>query len=232
MSFAVHEGSFYSRRAALAFADWLLDSSPLGDAARARTIEVPAHIGLALEEVLWPTFVAARADALGVGGADPGPPLCAHGGAVDDGTDDATARSILALRLGRDRTACGAPAALKRWRCVQPAQCPVATALLDCLATADRSGGPTVEADQRGVLSCAASSGLLDGGRLGVDAKARTCALLPAPSGAPFSKLDALLDLAVEVRRWLAARAGLPVEDRPAAAAALLALSNVTGAGR
>ena len=226
VAFATHEGSYYARGAALAFAAWILDESPLGDAAVARAARVPPHLGIALEELLWPTFVLARKKTLGYDGGSAGLSLDVHGGAVDDRGDEQTAKSILALRLGRDRASCGAPASLKRWTCDSSnarARCPVSMRLLACLAAADAAPPPSPAEDQRRVLACAANQSAFffarAAAKIPIDTKFLNlpeCELLRTAEGRPFARGDALLDLAVEVDVWLAGYAADRAERRAA----------------
>ena len=118
LSFAQHEGSFYPRAAALAFADWVLEEGVLGDVSKAAAVKVIPHKGQAVEELLWPTFVTNRD--LGYVEKCAGRVFEAHG-RRDYGnpatTDAALFARIIQLRLGRDFEKCPTPVAFKKWNC-------------------------------------------------------------------------------------------------------------------
>ena len=220
MAFSTHEGSFYPRAAAVAFAAWLFDESALGDVETARTVHVAPHMGIALEELLWPTFTLARKGVLGYDAATAGASLDVHGGSVDLVNDAQTAKTVLALRLGRDRAHCAAPASFKPWNCLgrnsapegDPARnCPVSAQLLACLAKADAGArAPARQIDQRRVLDCARGQADFffadEAAVIPVNTKFLNqpeCEIVRAADGQPFARGDPILDLAVEVDVWL-----------------------------
>ena len=105
MSFAFFEGSFYPRAAALAFVDWLLGATKLANPAAAAAMVVPDHQGVAVEELLWPSFVVERAETLGYASETAGVPFEVHGRTRANRSvfdrDDVIIPAILDLRLGK-----------------------------------------------------------------------------------------------------------------------------------
>ena len=218
--FSTHEGSFYTRRAALAFAHWLLNETQLGDADVAFQTRVPKHKGIAVEEVLWPTYTLGQGATIGFNASAAGPSLCRHGAQMPTQGDVKTATSIVTMRLGRDRRQCVTPVMFKKWGAGLVAQ-----ALLDCLAAADaraddgddafeQRSDPTFFAnDQRSVLRCVVEQRavFLDAtapATIGVDLRRESerCALVRHVDShaGPFNLGDRIISLAAAVHFWLA----------------------------
>jgi len=245
MAFAIHEGSFYPRRAAVGFADWLYGNTSWYDDANARSTKFARHSGMVGEELLWPTWTHARANELGVEiqerrGGGGGPPLCVHAGSLHRANDALVVHNVASWRLGLDRSRpeCQGPLMFAVKSRAGPEAMPDAHRLLECLGRAEADGSSGAEDRQAMILACLAAAPQhffhnqqitgLGSGRHSVFTNLETCAVVRRGDGKPFIDGNTYSDLAVAVSQWLASRRG---REKPSPAAVLKALRENDVAG-
>ena len=101
MAFSMHEGSFFTRAAAVQFSDWLFAETGWGDPRVAASTQFTAHSGVVGEELLWPTWTLSHAKQIGYA-PKPGSSFCVHDGRFGS-SDLSLAHSLVAFRLGVER---------------------------------------------------------------------------------------------------------------------------------
>ncbi len=101
MAFSMHEGSFFTKEAAVAFSNWLWEETGWGDPRIAASTQFTAHSGVVGEELLWPTWTLSHAKQIGYA-PKPGSSFCVHDGRFGS-SDLSLAHSLVAYRLGVER---------------------------------------------------------------------------------------------------------------------------------